>query len=464
MDFAGSLSAAVFGLGLAAIALLQRQHAIEETNVALSRQLAAQAFETSGRRLDLALLLNLQALSTDNSSEVRTSLARDVHLRGPLKVFLTGHKDTVWGAAFSRDGHWMASGGQDKSLMLWDLRSPQWIGRRLAEARAAVRCVAFAPDGKTVAAGDEGSHVIFASVQDGGVSRLPRHRGKVRSIAYRLDGAQLASADDAGLILIWDADRRKVSLTIDTNVEAAGRNEIRSVSFSRDGRHLVSGGKGGKDGNDGKVILWDTETGRYVRELGTHDSPVQSVAFSQDGNRVASGHEDGMVVIWDVGLNREVSRMKGSDDIVYSVVFVRDDQLLASAGEDRVIVLWDAISGRPVDRLRGHEQAIYGLASSGDGNTLASTSFDRHVILWDVSERSPHVEFGAQRSPVRDVSYSPDASQIASVGWNGKLVVWDVATGRSLAWVQAHGEEKGDGHAYQSRVQPGWGISCDRRK
>ena len=97
---------------------------------------------------------------------------------------------------------------------------------------------------------------------------------------------------------------------------------------------------------------------------------------------------------------------------------------------------------------------IHGLASSADGNTLASTSFDRHVILWDVSERAPHVEFGAQGSPVRDVSYSPDSSRIASVGWNGKLAVWDAATGRSLAWVQAHGEGKADDHAYRVVYSP----------
>ena len=72
---------------LAVWALIERARAVAQANVALSRQLAAQALGVLRQGLDLALLLNTQALSTDNSSEVRTSLARDIHLRGPLKCF-----------------------------------------------------------------------------------------------------------------------------------------------------------------------------------------------------------------------------------------------------------------------------------------------------------------------------------------------------------------------------------------
>ncbi len=81
--------------------------------------------------------------------------------------------------------------------------------------------------------------------------------------------------------------------------------------------------------------IWDSATGKELFALKGHAGPVWSVAFSPDGQRLASGSNDQTVKIWDSATGKELFALKGHAGCVYSVAFSPDGQRLASASEDR---------------------------------------------------------------------------------------------------------------------------------
>jgi WD40 repeat protein len=202
------------------------------------------------------------------------------------------------------------------------------------------------------------------------------------------------------------------------------RGPVSSVAFSPDGQTVASGGS-----SDRTVILWGTQAGASLRSLTGHRRPVRSVAFAPDGRTVASGGEDNTVIIWDTQAGAPVRVLRGHAHFVNSVAFAPDGRTVASGSVDTTVRLWDVQTGTVQATLAGHGGTVWSVAFAPDGRTVASGSVDTTVRLWDVQTGTVQATLAGHGGTVWSVAFAPDGRTVASGGNDRTIRLWDVQTG-----------------------------------
>jgi WD40 repeat protein/serine/threonine protein kinase len=336
-----------------------------------------------------------------------------------------GHSDWIQSITFSPDGSTLASASADGTTRLWNVTDH--LPQHMLKAHVGrVRSIAFSPESRCVASGSDRGAVKLWDVTTGNLKQILTHGEDVGAVAFSPDGRLLASASRGrGIVKLWSMDAGELMATLkgrrDTPKEGWKVRWYSGVAFSPDGETLASAGM------DESVELWDVSSEKQITTLRGHTGFVQSVAFSHQGDILASGGTDTTVKLWDLASGRLDSTLRGHSCAVWCVAFSPDGKTLASASEDHTVKLWNVKSGRLNGTLKGHADQVCSVTFSPDGNTLATGSVDYTIKLWDVRTAETKATLHGHTESVRSVAFSSDGKNLASGGYYNTVRLWRAA-------------------------------------
>ncbi|MBF0550126.1 MAG: hypothetical protein HQK60_06290 [Deltaproteobacteria bacterium] len=347
------------------------------------------------------------------------------------------HDGSINCLAFSPDGGTLASGSVDKTIRLWDVQTG--IENSVMKGHTGgVNSVSFSPDGRTLASGSKDKTIRLWDVQTGiEKTVLKGHTGGVYSISFSPDGRTLTSSGDE-TIRLWDAQTGQEKAIPKCHMA----DRAPAVSFSPDGLTMAWAPEGFTLERNHYIQLWDVQTGQEKMMLKGAMHGISTVNFSPNSRTLASGSW-GEIQLWDVQTGQEKMALEGVSSDVKSICFSPDGRTLASGLGDGSIQLWGVQTGQEKKVLLGHNGAVYNVSFSLDGRTITSRSGDNTIRLWDVQTGQEKAVLKRPKGAY-SVRFSPDGRTIASMyrGLTGKdsaIRLWDVLTGKEKVVLEGLG-------------------------
>ena len=398
---------------------------------------------------------------------------------------LNGHNGLVHSVAWSPDSSRLVTGSADGTVKVWEIGSdgalnPRW-SLSARETMSGIVGVAFSPDGTRVMAGDADISAVnvwdLGPTGDAEWANFPAP--PLPPAEFMPDGQRVvtggppSASDGVDHAVIWDLQTGRDLRTIGPATDAGFW--FQSFDLSPDGASIALGGgsRGRAFGGASAVRGWDIATGEELYRIG-HELDVNKVAFSPDGDYLATASWDGTAKIID--RSGQVIRVLGGPDpdggdfALSDVAFSSDDHLVATAefdnntgvqrvriwewarrevvltidsegpgpavdfdptghrvvlpGSEGLAEVWDVDTGARVVMLAGPPGGVKDVAFSPDGSRIATASDDGQIRLFDADTGAQQLVLPGSGCDMEGVDFSPDGTKLASTGWCGVVRIW----------------------------------------
>ncbi|KAJ3082717.1 hypothetical protein HK102_001496 [Quaeritorhiza haematococci] len=377
--------------------------------------LRALAFTPDGKQL--------VTVSWDNTAKIwDMATGREV-------MTLYGHTDWVGTVAVSSDGRLIATGSNDVSAKIWDRRFGAMLKEFKGRHEGSVTAVAFSPDGRYLLTAGDDQMVRVCELETGQeVHALSGHKGMIFGLAVSPDSRYAVSGCGDETAKVWDLQSGKEVWEL-----RGHSNVVFAVAFMPDGKQIVTVSL------DRLAKLWDVETGKEVLALTDHTMAIDAVAASSDGRTLVTGSWDGTAKVWgDLKVREESVEFQGHKDSIWAIAASPDGKYVVTVALDKVAKVWEVATGKEVWELKGHTGPVYAVAVSADMRHVVTGSEDQTLRVWDLTTGEQVRCLEGHRKNILTLTISPNGKYIVSGSVDGTAKVWDLATGNLLQTLSGH--------------------------
>lgn len=337
---------------------------------------------------------------------------------GKLLISYTAHTNTVSSVAWSpQRGLYIASGSWDQSVRVWRTSTGVDV-RNYTGHNDQINAVAWSPDGQKIASASNDNTVkLWNALQEGGTSfAYWNHQRNVNAVTWSPDGQMIASASDDRTVRLWRPDGT------DIGVFTRHNDSVRTVGWSPDGKYLASGSA------DTTVYVWMPQSLN-----GGNNNNGDNGNNNNNGDNGDNGNHNnnisGMNASNWLDRGTPIATFSEHNGTVNTLAWSPNGQLIASAGDDRTVRIWYGLSGgSSILTYSSHNGAINAIAWSPDGTRIASASDDGTVRIWHAKDGSDVYTYNghSQNTPsaVHTVAWSPDGKTLVSGGADKIVQIW----------------------------------------
>ncbi|MFN6493207.1 WD40 repeat domain-containing protein, partial [Nostoc sp. DedQUE03] len=239
-------------------------------------------------------------------------------------------------------------------------------------------------------------------------------------LAIQTMGENLEKYPNQLLASVLGSLKEATNTPTEANSLRGHEQEVNCLAFSPDGNFIASGS------SDSTICLWNIIGNPTAQFLLGHEQEVNCLAFSPDGKFIVSGSIDGILCLWDLQGNLITQQWQGHEEGVIAIAFSSNSDSIVSVGFDGTVCLWDLQGNAITQPWHKHEAKIICVAFSPDRKFIVSGSSDSTVRLWDIQGNPIGQPWHGHEGHVNSVAFSPDGKFIISGSCDQTIRLWNI--------------------------------------